>query len=58
MIECNKLLSKYHVLLLGFSNGNFSNESISYRDDLRNLRIQAYMFVKSSLEKLVPQFDQ
>ncbi len=58
MIECNKLLSKYHVNLLGFSNGNLLNESISFRDDLRNLRIQAYMYMKSNLEKLIPQFDQ
>lgn len=58
MNESNKLLSKYHINLLSFSNGNILNESNSFRDELRNLRIQAYMFMKSNLEKLIPQFDQ
>jgi hypothetical protein len=57
MSECHKLMSKYHTLLLLYSN-NHLNDSLHYQDELKNLRSQSYLQMKSSIDKLLPQIDQ
>jgi len=57
MVECHKSISKYNISLLIFENDHL-NENINYREELRSLRIHSYMFMKTNLEKLMPQIDE
>ena len=57
MSECQKLISKYHTNLLIFSNGHL-NESNNNREELKTLRIQSYLQMKTKLDKILPQVDQ
>lgn len=56
MIECHKLISKYHNNLLVLSNDGL-NDMVNF-DELKLQRSQNYKFIKSALEKLIPQIDQ
>ena len=57
MLECHKLVSKYHTHLLLFANANL-NDSAHYRDELKTYRYQSYVYMKTSLDKLLVQMDQ
>lgn len=56
MIECHKSMSKYHNNLLVLLNESLSD--IVDSDELNAQRSLNYKFVKSALEKLLPQIDQ
>lgn len=57
MSECHKLISKYHTNLTAFSNGHL-NETVHYKEEIKILRVQSYLSMKSNLDKLLPLIDQ